>query len=78
MDTIGCSLIFLSLVDSAHICWEVQVGRWVMASLVQTSNLLNIGPDRARHPARDLLRSRALLLWVLLGSVFFVLIVVRS
>lgn len=64
--------------DSAHILWEVQVGRWVMSSLVQTSNLLNNGPDRARNPARDLLRSRALLLWVLLGSVFFVLIVVRS
>ncbi|CAM9611091.1 unnamed protein product [Laminaria digitata] len=78
VDKIGCGLIFLWLLDSAHICWEVQVGRWVMASLVQTSNLLNNGPDRARNPARDLLRSRALLLWVSLGSVFFVLIVVRS
>ena len=64
--------------DSAHIFWEVQVGRWVMTSLVQTSNLLNNGPDRARYPELDLLRSRSLLLWVLIGSVYFVLIVVRS
>lgn len=78
IETIGYSLILLSCLDGTHLRWEVHVGRWVMASLEQTSTRLAQDPEHERNPALDLLRSRVLLLWIVVGSVFFVLLFLSS
>lgn len=67
-------LLLIWLGDSIHLRCEIHVSRWVMASLQQTSGRLNHDTDRSRNPALDLLRSRMLLLWVVVGSVFLVLL----
>lgn len=69
---IGYGHLLLSALDSAHFRLELHVGRLVLRSLKQTR--ANQDPDPARDPARDLLHSRLLLLWTVVGSVFFVLI----
>lgn len=78
VDTMVYGLLFIWLGDSMHLRCEIHVSRWVMASLQQTSSRLNHDTDRSRYPAFDLLRSRVLLLWIVIGSVFLLLLMLTS
>lgn len=71
LGTIGYSLMAVAFMDMAYLMWEVFVGQWVMASLQQTTSRLNTN----RNASLCLLRSRLLVVWVLIGSMFFVLTV---
>ncbi|CAN0111853.1 unnamed protein product [Ectocarpus sp. 6 AP-2014] len=76
LQMVGYSRLLLSVLDSAHFRWELHIGRVVMGSLQQTRT--NQDPNFARTHARDLLRSRLLLLWVVVGSSFFLLFMLTS
>ncbi|CAM9323553.1 unnamed protein product [Ectocarpus fasciculatus] len=73
---VGYSRLLLSVLNSAHFRWELHVGRVVMESLQQTRT--NQDSNFARNRARDLFRSRLLLLWVVVGSSFFLLFMLTS
>ncbi|CAM9182719.1 unnamed protein product [Ascophyllum nodosum] len=73
LDTIGYSLMALTFMDTAFLKWEILVGQWVIASLEQTTSRRNQDTNASGNASLNLLRSRALVAWVMIGSMFFVL-----
>lgn len=76
--TVGFSLIAMHIMNKTYLLWDIWVGRWVMASLEQTSPRLNADAGGTRNALYDLWRSRLLVIWLVFGSASFVLLAMLS
>jgi len=69
---IGYGRLLLSVLDTAHFRWELQVGTLVMKTFKRTTN-----NDSGRSPG-FLLLCRLLLLWTVVGSLMFAMVFLTS